>query len=439
MIVPGKRLLTWATVAVPVCAVGILVDGAGVVALALCGILVGIVVVDAVTGKGRLRSVVVNVPDIVRTSKEKETEIPLQIVDREMRGRRLAIGVQLPSHILQDSEFVETILPAGHPAARIALRCRPQRRGSFKIERFFIQTPSPMGLWDVRGSAKGSLELRVYPNLRSERRQLAAVFLRRGMAGIHAHRMIGKGREFEKLREYIRGDSFEDVHWKATAKRGKPVTKVFQIERTQELYVVLDASRMMAKPRGEASTLDRYISCALALGLVTQQQGDLFGMLTFSDKIHRFIRAGSGSLHYNACRDAVYTLEPGLVNPDFDAVTSFIRLHMNRRALLVFLTDLSDPLIAEGFLKSIPMISRKHVVLVNMMKEPGVEEIFRGAEVGKVDDLYGRLAGHTLWCGIKELENKLRQYGVQMSQVESPRMSTHLVSQYVSIKRRQLL
>lgn len=439
MIVPGNRLLAWVAVAVPVTAVGILVEGAKMPVLALCGTLVAVVVVDAVAGRGGLKSIAVNVPDVVRTSKDRETEIPVRIVDHQMKGRRLAIGLQLPSHMLQDSEFVETILPAGHPVARIAVTCRPQRRGSFVVERFFIQTPSPLGFWDVRGSARGSLEMRVYPNLRSERQQLAAVFLKKGMAGIHAHRMIGKGREFEKLREYIRGDSFEDVHWKATAKRGKPVTKVFQIERTQELYVVLDASRMMAKPRGEVSTLDRYVSCALALGLVTQQQGDLFGMLTFSDRIHRFIRAGSGSVHYNACRDAVYTLEPALVNPDFDAVISFVRLHMNRRALLVFLTDLSDPLIAEGFLKSIPMISRKHVVLVNMMKEPGVDELFKGGMVARVEDLYDRLSGHTLWSGLKELENKLRQYGVQMSQVESPRMSTHLVSQYVSIKRRQLL
>ena len=79
------------------------------------------------------------------------------------------------------------------------------------------------------------------------------------------------------------------------------------------------------------------------------------------------------------------------------------------------------------------------VVLVNMMKEPGVDELFKGGMVARFEDLYDRLSGHTLWSGLKELENKLRQYGVQMSQVESPRMSTHLVSQYVSIKRRQLL
>jgi len=90
-------------------------------------------------------------------------------------------------------------------------------------------------------------EIRVYPNLHPERRNLAGLFLNRGAFGIHAQRQVGKGRDFEKLREYIPGDSYDEIHWKATAKRGHPVTKVFQVERTQEIVVVIDSSRLSAK------------------------------------------------------------------------------------------------------------------------------------------------------------------------------------------------
>ena len=96
-------------------------------------------------------------------------------------------------------------------------------------------------------------EIRVYPNLFTERRNLAALFLHRGAFGLHAQRQVGKGREFEKLREYMPGDSFDEIHWKATAKRGRPITKVFQIERTQEVYVVIDASRLSARPTRHAT------------------------------------------------------------------------------------------------------------------------------------------------------------------------------------------
>src|SRR5207247_4961504 len=105
-----------------------------------------------------------------------------------------------------------------------------------------------LGFWAARKSVATKSEVRVYPNLFNERKNLAALFLHRGAFGLHAQRQVGKGREFEKLREYIPGDGYDEIHWKATAKRGRPVTKVFQIERTQEVYVVIDASRLSARP-----------------------------------------------------------------------------------------------------------------------------------------------------------------------------------------------
>ncbi len=79
------------------------------------------------------------------------------------------------------------------------------------------------------------------------------------------------------------------------------------------------------------------------LGLAAERQGDLFGLLTFTDKVEKFVRAKNGKAHYNACRDALYTLEPKIVTPDFDELCAFIRLRLRRRALLVFLTALDDP------------------------------------------------------------------------------------------------
>src|SRR6185312_13308872 len=193
-------------------------------------------------------------------------------------------------------------------------------------------------------------EIRVYPNLLGERKNLAALFLNRGAFGLHAQRQVGKGRDFEKLREYVPGDGYDEIHWKATARRGKPITKVFQIEKTQEVYVIVDASRLSArKPDENAETnsvLERFVTAALVLGLAAEQQGDLFGLLTFTDKVETFVRAKNGDAHYNTCRDALYTLEPKIVTPDFDELCTFLRLRLRRRALLVFLTALDDPAVA---------------------------------------------------------------------------------------------
>ena len=112
-------------------------------------------------------------------------------------------------------------------------------------------------------------ELRVYPNLFSEKRPLAALYSAQMQQGALARRAVGRGREFEKLRDYLPGDGFDEIHWKATAKRGRPVTKVFQVERTQEIYVVLDSSRLSARSVVQSeirqTALERAITAALVL------------------------------------------------------------------------------------------------------------------------------------------------------------------------------
>src|SRR5207248_429659 len=114
-------------------------------------------------------------------------------------------------------------------------------------------------------------------NLRD--RATAALFLKTSDPGMQLRRQVGKGREFDNLRQYMPGDSFEDVHWKATARRAYPVVKLYRVEHAQEVYAILDSSRLSARE----DLLEAYIEAALHLALVAERQGDRFGLVTFSD------------------------------------------------------------------------------------------------------------------------------------------------------------
>ena len=185
--------------------------------------------------------------------------------------------------------------------------------------------------------------------------------------------------------------------------------------------------------------LERFVTAALVLGLAAEQQGDLFGLLTFSNKVEKFVRAKNGHAHYNACRDALYALQPKIVTPDFDELCTFIRLRLRRRALLVFLTALDDPAIAESFVRNLELIRRQHLVLVNMVRPPAVQPVFAGANVADVDDLYKHLGGHLQWHNLRELQKVLQRRAVRFSLLNNERLSADLVSQYMSVKQRQLL
>ena len=165
----------------------------------------------------------------------------------------------------------------------------------------------------------------------------------------------------------------------------------------------------------------------------------MFGLLTFSDKVERFIRAKNGNAHYSSCRDALYTLEPRTVTPDYDELCTFIRLRLRRRALLVFLTSLDDSLLAESFVRNIELIRRQHLVLVNMLQPAGVAPLFTNPNIATLDELYQHLGGHLLWQKLRELEKVLQRRGVRFSVLQNERLSAELVSQYLSVKKRQLL
>ena len=329
-------------------------------------------------------------------------------------------------------------LPEG-AESRVAWPCRPEMRGRFEIRRCHVELPSPLGFWGARVVSDCHAELRVYPNLMGERKHLASVFMRRGQAGIHAQRLVGHGREFEKLREYVPGDTYEDIHWKATARRGRPITKLFQVERTREIYVAVDTSRLSARTADGEPALERFLSSALVLGLAAEQQGDLFGLITFNSRVNRFIRAGRGHAHFAVCRDALYALESDPGTPDFDELATFVRTRLRKRALVLVLTDLGDPVLAEAFQRGVELVCRHHLVMVFMVRPPGLGPLFGEANADSTDRVYQNLAGHLMWTDLREVGRRLQHKGVGF--VLSPRetLSAGLVARYMSVKARQML
>ena len=448
MIVPRNKLLFWvAAIVLPFALLSAVVPSAITVSLAFIGGLLLAAIADALGARQSLAEIGVEIPAVTRMSKDREARLELKIRNGSQRQRKLRLGLAWPRELEGDGEEMETLLPAQAEWSRLHWLCTPRQRGNFQINSVFVETASAFGFWAVRKALPVAAEIRVYPNLLSERKSLASLFLNRGGLGVHARRQVGKGRDFEKLREYVPGDGYDEIHWKATARRGKPVTKVFQIERTQEIYVIVDASRLSARvpdkekenAEAQTSTLERFVTAALVLGLAAEKQGDLFGLITFTDKVEKFVRAKNGTSHYHTCRDALYTLQPKIVTPDFDELCTFIRLRLRRRALLVFLTALDDPAVAENFVRNIDLIRRQHLVLVNMIQPPGVQPLFTNPAVQNIDDLYQELGGHLRWQNLRGLQKTLQRRGVQFSLNQNERLSAEIVTQYLAVKQRQLI
>ncbi|HYR57634.1 MAG TPA: DUF58 domain-containing protein [Chthoniobacteraceae bacterium] len=459
MLVPRTRLILWVSLIVlPFAAVGATLPGAWAVSAVFIGGLFVLVLFDAASAPRALAGISVALPQLVRLQKDRAGSIEVRIQNDTMAARALRLGLALPREIASPADDLVTSLPAGAALSRVEWPVTPARRGQYRIERTYLEAASPLGFWSIRSSQPADAELRVYPDLHSERKNVAALFLRRSQLGMRAQRQAGQGRDFEKLREYVPGDSLDEIHWKASAKRGHLVTKVFQVERTQEVYVIIDASRLSGRkvsaPRvadaseappassiqHPASTaIERFVTAALILGAAAERQGDQFGLLTFSDRVLSFVRAKNGPAHYDACRDRLYALQPQLVAPDFDELCSFIRMRLRKRALLIFLTALDDPMLAESFVKSAALICRQHFMLVDMLQPSGAAPIFGDADVHSVPELYQRLGGHLRWRDLRELQKVLQRRGIRLSLLDPEKLAAQLIEQHAEVKARQLI
>ena len=435
--VPSPRLI-WLAAAIgfPAAVAVALAPGARPVAMAAIGSVAVAAFSDAAMQRRALAGIRVELPELARFFKDRSGEVRVRVHNESRQARRLRVGIVAPEGIETSAEEQTVDLPPGAPAAEFAWTWMPRRRGRYRVETCYLEAPSPLGMWAVRGREPVALEIRVYPNLRRDDDLKA---LKRGVQGLHALRQVGRGREFEKLREYAPGDGFDELHWKATARRGRPITKVFQVERTQEVYVVLDASRLSARPVGSDTALERAITAGLVAGAAAERRGDWFGLAAFSDQVEAFARARTGKAHYAGCRDAIYQLQPRLVSPDFDEIATFLRSRLPRRALLLFLTALDDPVLAESFVRATRLLARRHLVLAGMLRPQAAQALFRDPQVETSQDVYRQLAGHLVWKHLRELEATLGRQGVRLALFEPERLTAGLIGLYDEVKQRQLL
>lgn len=438
MISPRGRLVLLATLIVlPALTIPGLAPSLLLPALILIIAAVLLAISDAVLFAPKFSNVRLAAPESVRLSKNREGKFSIRFIFEGSGAAEFLAGFPFPEEIgAAETRCVFKFDQPGQQTHEVT--CKPAQRGRFLLQNCFVQTSSRLGFWNFRRAFPLQTEFRVYPDLLSERRNFAALFLRRGAFGIRQYRQVGKGREFEKLREYIPGDGADEVHWKATAKRGHLVTKVFQIERTQEVYVLVDCSRLSARFAGGTPALERFINSALILSLAAARQNDLFGLVTFSDRVHSFIRAKNGKAHYNVCRDALYTLQSERVTPDFEDLFTFLRLRLRRRALLIFLSALDDPALAENFSRHVSLLTRQHIVIAEMVRPPEAAPLFSGA-IEQPDEIYRKLGGHLLWRELEHLQKQLQRNRVEFALLPAEQFASETVSRYLRVKQRQLL
>lgn len=326
------------------------------------------------------------------------------------------------------------------------------RRGLWPGPRIALERRSRFGIWRLRQWFDSPVPLRIDADLRPGRREMLRSPVYRSMVASRETPWTGHGRDFERLREYQPGDNFAEIAWKSTARRGAPVTRLFQWEQKQEVYFVVDQSRASAQildppsqsesnsatTRAPRRLLDIAVETALVGATVALELGDEFGLVTFADEPKSWLRAGSGQFQFHQLRDRLLTLEPLPTTADYEELFSNIRLRLRRRAYLVLLADLAERSVSDSMCRGIALLRSSHVVLMTSILPAHARPAFSPAEEPRTDqDVYAALAGEKENQRLGALARQVRQLGAELRFVSPENFLRGAVEGYLESKREQ--
>jgi uncharacterized protein (DUF58 family) len=257
-------------------------------------------------------------------------------------------------------------------------------------------------------------------------------------------RQRGQGREFESLRDYRTGDDLRDICWTATARRHELTTRVFEVERSQPVWIVLDAGRLLrAEIQPEESDLrlsklDYAVNAALSLATVAIQCGDRVGLLAYGRTIQHNVAAGRGNLHLRTIVDCLAQVHGEPSEADHSRAARVLLTEQSRRSLVVWMTDFAETPTTPEVIEYAMRMTQRHLVVFSAMSQPDLTALAETTP-RTTEEMYRHAAALEIAQRRDVLLRGLRQRGVLALELVPGLLASSLVNQYLNIKERNLL
>ncbi len=316
---------------------------------------------------------------------------------------------------------------------------RPHHRGTNQFGKIYIRSRSNLSLWYLHHEIDVPLAVRIYPDIQAvHAMELLARRNRVAELGLRLSRLMGRGSEFERLREYRREDEYRSIDWKATAKHQKLISREYTVERNQNILILLDAGRSMCNEVDGITHLDRGLNAAIILSYIALRQGDYVGLMSFSNKIERFVRPMRGAGAVQTIIRSVYNLEPQYDASDYGLMVEEVRRRFRKRSLVILITAALDELHLATISKHMRQIRSPHLVLGAFLRNVPLYERVNAVPDTDVEAFQIAAAAEMVTSQrtqIAELQEQ-GQYAIESLPED---LSADLISQYLEIKARHLL
>lgn len=433
-ILPARRFLWWAGVPLLLVLGGRGEPGAVIIAWVVMGVIAAAGIADGIAAARRKgwrlyreapSRLHVDQAERIAWIVENSSESPLslRLADRAPAGARIE---------------PETLAVEAPPRSRstVSYELTPVERGVTAFGDLHYRILGPFQLAWAQKRLPARLEIRCLPTLaNSAAAELAERRALLRQAGSHRFRWRGAGTSFESLREYSSQDDIRWVDWKATARQNRPISRNFEVERYQQVMILVDSSRALSTFCGHRTKFDAMLEAAILVARAALDQGDGLGLVVFSDQVDTYLHPRRERAQLNAVIEALYARKPRLVEPNYEAALTLAARRNARRTLLIVLTDVTVTDAARRMLLYLRVLSTRHLPLVVTISDETLEEE-ELREPRTADDLYRVGVATELMYERTLLLEELRRSGVEVLDSRADQVAARAIERYLDLKRR---
>ena len=339
----------------------------------------------------------------------------------------------------QKRDFKKILQLPAKSAQKYTYRLRPVERGEYIFGHLNLYVSGRIGLVKRRYRFEKDQMVKVYPSfIQMKKYSFLALDNRLTMYGMKKIRRIGHTMEFEQIKDYVIGDDVRTINWKATAKRASLMVNQFQDEKSQPIYTIIDASRVMKMPFKGLTLLDYAINSTLAFSNIALKKKDKVGLLSFAETIKNHVPASSKKTHLNTILEVLYNINTKFLDGDFGTLYAQIKRKVTQRSLLLLYTNFEHISALERQLIYLKALSRKHVLVVIFFQNTELDELLDT----KTDDLaevYHKTMAQKADYDKKVMVKTLEKYGIQTILTKPEDLTVNTINKYLEIKAKGLI
>lgn len=324
-----------------------------------------------------------------------------------------------------------------HSGARLRARTelQPTRRGRFPFHDVTVRVQGPLRLvarQATRGVPGGLRVMPAYPSREEVQRRM--IVPRVLEVGLRSVRTSGGGKEFDQLRDYRPDDEFRRIDWPATVRLQRPIVKQYRAERNQNVVLLLDNGRVMAGTVGGVPRVEHAMDAVLAMVQVGTRLGDRVGMVAFDRQVRSILVPTNAKSQLGRAAEAMFALESDLAESAYQAAFDQASARFRRRSLYVVLTDLVEAAVDQALLPALPILTRRHLVVVAAVQDPAVQEWAAGGAHSWASEAFREAAAVNLLHQRRRATARLRAAGAIVVDAAPGRLAVELVDTYLEIK-----